>query len=41
MHYNTVTDPATNVVTGSLVIPNPGYVANVKALMSSAPWNAG
>ncbi len=41
VHYNTVTDPATNVVTGSLVIPNPGYVANVKALMSSAPWNAG
>ncbi|MFJ3792639.1 lytic transglycosylase domain-containing protein [Kitasatospora sp. NPDC090091] len=39
VHYNTVTDPATGATTGSLVIPNPGYVANVKALMSSAPWN--
>ncbi|MFC8449901.1 transglycosylase SLT domain-containing protein [Kitasatospora sp. NPDC057223] len=41
VHYNTVTDPATNLVTGSLEIPNPGYVANVKALISRAPWNAG
>ncbi|WP_371478570.1 transglycosylase SLT domain-containing protein [Kitasatospora sp. NBC_00315] len=41
VHYNSVTDPVTNTTTGSLVIPNPGYVANVKALMSSAPWNAG
>ena len=41
VHYNTVTDPATNLVTGSLVIPNPGYVSNVKALMSRAPWTAG
>ncbi|MFD0257111.1 transglycosylase SLT domain-containing protein [Kitasatospora indigofera] len=40
VHYNTVTDPVTNTTTGSLVIPNPSYVANVKALMSSAPWNA-
>ncbi|MFC9324508.1 transglycosylase SLT domain-containing protein [Kitasatospora sp. NPDC057015] len=40
VHYNTVTDPVTNTTTGSLVIPNPGYVANVKALMTSAPWNA-
>ncbi|GGU95184.1 hypothetical protein GCM10010495_00890 [Kitasatospora herbaricolor] len=40
VHYNTVTDPVTNTTTGSLVIPNPGYVANVKALMASAPWNA-
>lgn len=40
VHYNTVTDPVTNTTTGSLVIPNPSYVANVKALMASAPWNA-
>ncbi|MFB7613273.1 transglycosylase SLT domain-containing protein [Kitasatospora sp. NPDC056181] len=39
VHYNTVTDPATGTTTGSLAIPNPGYVASVKALMSSAPWN--
>ncbi|MED7952438.1 transglycosylase SLT domain-containing protein [Kitasatospora sp. NPDC058201] len=39
VHYNTVTDPATGATTGSLVIPNPGYVANVKALMASQPWN--
>ncbi|WP_406206282.1 lytic transglycosylase domain-containing protein [Kitasatospora sp. NBC_01560] len=39
VHYNTVTDPATGAVTGSLAIPNPSYVANVKALMSSQPWN--
>ncbi|MER7752053.1 lytic transglycosylase domain-containing protein [Kitasatospora sp. NPDC097643] len=38
VHYNTVTDPTTNQVVGSLVIPNPSYVANVKALMSSQPW---
>ncbi|MFG3225703.1 transglycosylase SLT domain-containing protein [Kitasatospora sp. NPDC048194] len=39
VHYNTVTDPATGEVVGSLVIPNPQYVANVKALMSGQPWN--
>lgn len=39
VHYNTVTDPVTGATTGSLAIPNPSYVANVKALMSSAPWN--
>lgn len=39
VHYNTVTDPVTGATGGSLAIPNPGYVANVKALMSSAPWN--
>ncbi|MEV7184722.1 transglycosylase SLT domain-containing protein [Kitasatospora sp. NPDC093102] len=39
VHYNAVTDPATGEVVGSLAIPNPGYVANVKALMSSQPWN--
>ncbi|WP_327682492.1 lytic transglycosylase domain-containing protein [Kitasatospora sp. NBC_00458] len=39
VHYNSVTDPATGTTTGSLVIPNPGYVANVKALMASQPWN--
>ncbi|MQS14999.1 transglycosylase SLT domain-containing protein [Streptomyces kaniharaensis] len=39
VHYNTVTDPATGQTVGSLVIPNPSYVANVKALMSSQPWN--
>ncbi|MFF2042608.1 transglycosylase SLT domain-containing protein [Kitasatospora sp. NPDC058170] len=38
VHYNTVTDPATGAVSGSLDIPNPSYVANVKSLMSSAPW---
>lgn len=38
VHYTTVTDPATGVTTGSLEIPNPSYVANVKALMSSQPW---
>ncbi|MFD7584883.1 transglycosylase SLT domain-containing protein [Kitasatospora sp. NPDC059811] len=38
VHYNTVTDPATGQVVGSLVIPNPGYVANVKALMTGQPW---
>lgn len=39
VHYNTVTDPATGETEGSLVIPNPSYVANVKALMSGQPWN--
>ncbi|MFJ9691123.1 transglycosylase SLT domain-containing protein [Kitasatospora sp. NPDC101183] len=39
VHYNTVTDPASGQVVGSLVIPNPSYVANVKALMASQPWN--
>ncbi|WP_158834845.1 lytic transglycosylase domain-containing protein [Streptomyces sp. NRRL S-350] len=39
VHYNTVTDPTTGEVVGSLSIPNPGYVANVKALMSTQPWN--
>ncbi|SOB80947.1 lytic transglycosylase domain-containing protein [Streptomyces sp. 1331.2] len=39
VHYNAVTDPTTSEVVGSLSIPNPGYVANVKALMSSQPWN--
>ncbi|MEU9040405.1 MULTISPECIES: lytic transglycosylase domain-containing protein [unclassified Kitasatospora] len=39
VHYNAVTDPTTGEVVGSLVIPNPGYVASVKALMSSQPWN--
>lgn len=39
VHYNAVVDPATGEVVGSLAIPNPAYVANVKALMSSQPWN--
>ncbi|MEV7023146.1 lytic transglycosylase domain-containing protein [Kitasatospora sp. NPDC093558] len=39
VHYNTATDPATGETVGSLVIPNPGYVANVKALMAGQPWN--
>ncbi|MGV9266014.1 lytic transglycosylase domain-containing protein [Kitasatospora sp. NPDC003701] len=39
VHYNTVTDPVTGETGGSLAIPNPGYVANVKALMAGAPWN--
>ncbi|MFI9327021.1 transglycosylase SLT domain-containing protein [Kitasatospora sp. NPDC052868] len=38
VHYNTVTDPVTGAVSGSPEIPNPSYVANVKSLMSSAPW---
>ncbi|MGW6913823.1 transglycosylase SLT domain-containing protein [Kitasatospora sp. NPDC054939] len=41
VHYNTVTDPATGETTGSLEIPNPSYVANVKALMGSQPWTKG
>ncbi|GAA2835435.1 hypothetical protein GCM10010441_69870 [Kitasatospora paracochleata] len=41
VHYNPVTDPATGVTTGVSVIPNPSYVANVKALMTKAPWTAG
>ncbi|MFE6050646.1 transglycosylase SLT domain-containing protein [Kitasatospora sp. NPDC056446] len=39
VHYNAVTDPTTGEIVGSLAIPNPAYVANVKALMSSQPWN--
>ncbi|MFE5581104.1 transglycosylase SLT domain-containing protein [Kitasatospora sp. NPDC056531] len=39
VHYNAVTDPTTGEVVGSLDIPNPKYVSNVKALMSSQPWN--
>ncbi|WP_329490421.1 transglycosylase SLT domain-containing protein [Kitasatospora sp. NBC_01246] len=39
VHYNTVTDPVTGATGGSVAIPNPGYVANVKALMAGAPWN--
>ncbi|MFJ8621488.1 transglycosylase SLT domain-containing protein [Kitasatospora sp. NPDC093550] len=39
VHYNAVTDPTTGEVVGSLVIPNPSYVANVKALMAGQPWN--
>ncbi|MFD5461396.1 transglycosylase SLT domain-containing protein [Kitasatospora sp. NPDC127059] len=39
VHYNTVTDPTTGAVVGSLDIPNPKYVSNVKALMASQPWN--
>ncbi|MCX4749434.1 lytic transglycosylase domain-containing protein [Kitasatospora sp. NBC_01287] len=35
VHYNTVTDPTTGVTTGSSVIPNPGYVASVEALMTN------
>ncbi|MDH6115770.1 lytic transglycosylase domain-containing protein [Kitasatospora sp. GAS204B] len=37
VHYNTVTDPSTGVTTGSSVIPNPGYVAAVEALMTTCP----
>ncbi|MFG2823447.1 lytic transglycosylase domain-containing protein [Kitasatospora sp. NPDC048365] len=40
VHYNTVTDPATGAVSGVSQIPNPSYVANVKALMTRAPWTA-
>ncbi|MFB7909730.1 transglycosylase SLT domain-containing protein [Kitasatospora sp. NPDC056076] len=39
VHYTTVTDPTSGEVVGSLDIPNPKYVANVKALMASQPWN--
>ncbi|MEU6966494.1 transglycosylase SLT domain-containing protein [Kitasatospora aureofaciens] len=39
VHYNAVTDPTTSEVVGSLDIPNPKYVSNVKALMASQPWN--
>ncbi|MGW3074253.1 transglycosylase SLT domain-containing protein [Kitasatospora sp. NPDC001132] len=39
VHYSVVIDPATGEAVGSLAIPNPAYVANVKALMSSQPWN--
>ncbi|GAA4850724.1 hypothetical protein GCM10023235_29650 [Kitasatospora terrestris] len=40
VHYNTVTDLATGAVSGVSQIPNPSYVANVKALMTRAPWTA-
>jgi len=40
VHYNTTTDPATGATVGTSVIPNPTYVANVKALMTRAPWTA-
>ncbi|MFH9348923.1 transglycosylase SLT domain-containing protein [Kitasatospora sp. NPDC017646] len=39
VHYNTVTDPTTGEIVGSLDIPNPKYISNVKALMASQPWN--
>ncbi|MEV7599306.1 lytic transglycosylase domain-containing protein [Kitasatospora sp. NPDC089797] len=39
VHYTAVTDPTTGQVVGSLDIPNPKYVANVKALMASQPWS--
>ncbi|MFF2074000.1 transglycosylase SLT domain-containing protein [Kitasatospora sp. NPDC058162] len=39
VHYTTVTDPTSGEIVGSLDIPNPKYVANVKALMASQPWN--
>ncbi|MEV4614003.1 lytic transglycosylase domain-containing protein [Kitasatospora sp. NPDC049258] len=38
VHYTTTTDPATGATVGTSVIPNPGYVANVKAIMAKAPW---
>ncbi|WP_084223600.1 lytic transglycosylase domain-containing protein [Kitasatospora cheerisanensis] len=38
VHYNLTTDPATGAQIGESVIPNPSYVANVKALMNKAPW---
>ncbi|WP_100588608.1 transglycosylase SLT domain-containing protein [Kitasatospora sp. CB02891] len=38
VHYNLTTDPATGAQVGQSVIPNPSYVANVKALMGKAPW---
>lgn len=38
VHYSVSTDPATGAQVGVSTIPNPSYVANVKALMSSAPW---
>ncbi|MFE0462002.1 transglycosylase SLT domain-containing protein [Kitasatospora sp. NPDC058965] len=37
VHYTSTTDPVTGVTTGTSVIPNPSYVANVKALMGSCP----
>ncbi|MFJ4187110.1 transglycosylase SLT domain-containing protein [Kitasatospora sp. NPDC089509] len=40
VHYTTVTDPTSGQIVGSLDIPNPKYVANVKALMAGQPWNA-
>ncbi|RKE19256.1 lytic transglycosylase domain-containing protein [Streptomyces sp. TLI_171] len=38
VHYNVSTDPTTGAEVGVSVIPNPSYVANVKALMTKAPW---
>ncbi|WP_354640724.1 lytic transglycosylase domain-containing protein [Kitasatospora camelliae] len=38
--YTAVTDQTTGAVSGSVQIPNPGYVANVKALMGQKPWTA-
>ncbi|MFJ1755249.1 lytic transglycosylase domain-containing protein [Kitasatospora sp. NPDC088134] len=38
VHYTVTTDPATGAAVGVSVIPNPSYVANVKALMGKAPW---
>lgn len=35
VHYTSTTDPATKAVTGTEVIPNPGYLASVKALMTN------
>ncbi len=40
VHYNLTTDPATGAQIGESVIPNPSYVANVKALMNKAPWTS-
>ncbi|WP_051812727.1 transglycosylase SLT domain-containing protein [Kitasatospora sp. MBT63] len=40
VHYNTTTDPATGATVGTSVIPNPSYVANVKAIMAKSPWTA-
>ncbi|MHA6760213.1 transglycosylase SLT domain-containing protein [Streptacidiphilus sp. PAMC 29251] len=37
VHYVTSTDPATGATIGKTVIPNPGYVSTVKALMSNCP----
>ncbi|GAA1985687.1 hypothetical protein GCM10009738_76670 [Kitasatospora viridis] len=37
VHYTTATDPTTGAVVGTEQIPNPSYVANVKALMGNCP----
>ncbi|MFC1429235.1 transglycosylase SLT domain-containing protein [Streptacidiphilus sp. N1-3] len=37
VHYTTTTDPATGTTIGKTVIPNPGYVSTVKALMADCP----